>query len=218
MADQLQGLPPKSAASVSLLDIAAVFLKLGTIGFGGPAAHITLIEEDVVGRRRWLSRGTFLDYLGATNLIPGPHSTELAIHVGQACRGWRGLLVAGSCFILPATIIVGVLAWVYVRFAAVPAAAGMLYGVKPVVIVIVLQALWRLGRTALKTPPLALFGLAAAAAAFLGVWSRWQRVARSRPGLDDGRTNGRPARPQPRSRCPAEEPVRRSRGSRTSTS
>lgn len=158
-----------AAQSTSLAEIARLFLKLGTIAFGGPAAHIAMMEDEVVRRRRWLTREEFLDYLGATNLIPGPNSTELAIHIGNARAGWRGLLVAGACFILPASIIVGVIAWAYVRFGALPAAAGLLYGVKPVVIAVVLQALLGLGRTALKTRLLVALGLASAAAAALGV-------------------------------------------------
>jgi chromate transporter len=158
-----------TAQSTPLAEIARLFLKLGTIAFGGPAAHIAMMEDEVVRRRGWLTREEFLDYLGATNLIPGPNSTELAIHIGNARAGWRGLLVAGACFILPASIIVGVIAWAYARFGTLPAAAGLLYGVKPVVIAVVLQALLGLGRTALKTGLLVALGIASAAAAALGV-------------------------------------------------
>jgi chromate transporter len=153
----------------SLADLARLFLKLGTTAFGGPAAHIAMMEDEVVRRRGWLTREAFLDYLGATNLIPGPNSTELAIHVGQAQAGWRGLVVAGASFILPACLIVTALAWAYVRYQRVPAAAGILYGVKPVVIVVMAQALWRLGHTAVKTRTLAILGALAAAAAAWGV-------------------------------------------------
>ena len=125
-----------------------MFLKLGTTAFGGPAAHIAMMEDEVVRRRPWLTSGQFLDYLGATNLIPGPNSTELAIHIGRARAGWRGLLVAGISFILPATLIVSAAAWGYVQYGALPAATGVLYGIKPVVIAIVIQALWSLGRRA----------------------------------------------------------------------
>ena len=127
------------------------------------------MEEEVVRRRRWLTREAFLDYLGATNLIPGPNSTELAIHIGHARAGWPGLLVAGTCFIVPAAIVVTAIAWAYVRFGTLPAVAGVLYGVKPVVIAVILQALWGLGRTALKTRGLAVVGLLATAAAAAGV-------------------------------------------------
>jgi len=111
--------------STPLAEIARLFLKLGTIAFGGPAAHIAMMEDEVVRSRGWLTREEFLDYLGATNLIPGPNSTELAIHIGNARAGWRGLLVAGACFILPASIIVGVIAWAYVRFGTLQAAAAL---------------------------------------------------------------------------------------------
>ena len=127
------------------------FLRLGTTAFGGPAAHIAIMEDELVRRRRWLSREKFLDLLGASSLIPGPSSSELAILVGSLRAGWVGLLVAGSCFILPAAIIVAALAWVYVHFGALPAVSAILYAVKPVVIAIVVQAIWGLGRTAVKT-------------------------------------------------------------------
>ncbi len=139
------------AAQASLTDHALLFLRLGTTAFGGPAAHIALMEDEVVRRRRWLSREKFLDLLGATNLIPGPNSTEMAIHIGHQKRGWPGLLVAGICFIVPAVLIVGTLAWAYVRFGKLPQVTGILYGVKPVIIVVVIQALLRLGKIALKT-------------------------------------------------------------------
>jgi chromate transporter len=158
-----------TARRSSLLQLAGLFFKLGTIAFGGPAAHIAMMEDEVVRRRRWLTREEFLDYVGATNLIPGPNSTELAIHIGHARGGWPGLLVAGACFILPATFIVGALAWAYVRFGTVPAVGGLLYGVKPVVIAVVVQALWSLGRTALKTRTLLALGVVAVLAAALGV-------------------------------------------------
>jgi chromate transporter len=128
-----------------------------------------MMEEEVVRRRRWLTREAFLDYLGATNLIPGPNSTELAIHIGHARAGWPGLLVAGTCFIVPAAIVVTAIAWAYVRFGTLPAAAGVLYGVKPVVIAVILQALWGLGRTALKTRGLVVVGVLAVVAAAAGV-------------------------------------------------
>src|SRR3981189_1661185 len=106
---------PAEPRAVRLRQLAWLFLKLGTIAFGGPAAHIAMMEDEVVRRRRWLTREEFLDYLGATNLIPGPNSTELAIHIGRARAGWPGLLVAGACFILPAALIVTAIAWAYVR-------------------------------------------------------------------------------------------------------
>jgi chromate transporter len=133
------------------VSLAQVFLKLGTVGFGGPAAHIALMEDEVVRRRGWLSRERFLDLVGATNLIPGPNSTEMAIHVGSERAGWRGLIVAGVCFIAPAFVVVLACAWAYTQFGTLPAAEGLLRGVKPVIIAIVLQALWSLGRTATRT-------------------------------------------------------------------
>ena len=153
----------------ALGQVARVFLKLGTVAFGGPAGHIAMMEEEVVRRRGWLSHAEFLDYLGATNLIPGPNSTELAIHIGRARAGWPGLLVAGACFILPAALIVIAIAWAYLRFGRLPAALGVLAGVKPVVIAVVLQALWGLGRSALKSPALVALAAAAVVALALGV-------------------------------------------------
>jgi chromate transporter len=153
----------------SLGELAVVFLKLGTTAFGGPAAHVAMMEEEVVRRRRWLTREAFLDYVGAANLIPGPNSTELAIHVGLARAGWRGLLVAGACFILPAACIVTAIAAAYVRYGALPVTTGILYGIKPVVIAVIAQALWGLGRTAIRTMPLAALAMAAGVAAAFGV-------------------------------------------------
>ncbi|MBI2929589.1 MAG: chromate efflux transporter [Verrucomicrobia bacterium] len=152
-----------------MAELAGLFLRLGTTAFGGPAAHVAMMEDEVVRRRPWLSREEFLDLLGATNLIPGPNSTELAIHIGHRRAGWAGLLVAGSCFILPATLIVTALAWAYVRFGQLPKVEGLLYGVKAVIIAIVVQALWSLGRSAVKTRLLAAVGVAAAALSLLGV-------------------------------------------------
>lgn len=140
---------------VSLKAIALVFLKLGTVAFGGPAANIALMNEEVVRKRAWLTEQEFLDYLSATNFIPGPNSTEMAIHIGHRRAGWPGLLTAGSCFILPVAIVVTAIAWAYVRFGTLPQAEGLLYAVKPVVIAVVIQALWKLGRTAIKSKWLA---------------------------------------------------------------
>ncbi len=152
-----------------LLDLATLFLKLGTIAFGGPAAHIAMMEDEVVRRRRWMTREEFLDLLGATNLIPGPNSTEMAIHIGHRQAGWMGLLVAGISFIFPAVLIVSGLAWAYVRYGSLPQVAGVLYGIKPVIIAIVLQALWSLGHTAIKSRFLAAVGVAGVGLTFLGI-------------------------------------------------
>jgi chromate transporter len=151
-----------------LAEIVWLFLKLGTTAFGGPAAHVAMMEDEVVRRRGWLTRDAFLDYLGATNLIPGPNSTELAIHIGHARGGWPGLVVAGVSFIAPATLIVGCAAWFYVTYGTLPAVAGVLYGIKPVVIAVVAQALWGLGRTAVKSAWLGLVGALAAGAVVAG--------------------------------------------------
>jgi len=149
-------------------ELAQLFLKLGVVGFGGPAAHIAMMEDEVVRRRHWLSRQEFLDYLGAANLIPGPNSTEMAIFVGRARAGTAGLLVAGACFIAPAVLIVTAVAWAYTRLGNLPAAEGVLVGVKPVVIAVVLQALWGLGHAAVKSAWLGFLGAAAVAATALG--------------------------------------------------
>jgi len=152
-----------------LWELALLFLKLGTIAFGGPAAHIALMRTEVVQRRRWMDEQEFLDLMGATNLIPGPNSTELAIHVGLRRAGWRGLLVAGACFILPATLTVLAFAWVYVRYGSTPQVQDLLYGITPVIVAIIIHALWGLLRTAVKGPFLAVVGIAALALYFLGV-------------------------------------------------
>ena len=152
----------------SIAELARLFLKLGTIGFGGPAAHIALMEDEVVRRRGWLTREEFLDYVGATNLIPGPNSTELAIEIGRNRGGWPGLIVAGSAFIVPAAIIVTLTAWAYVRFGQLPGVLAVFNGVKPVVVAIVVQALWRLARTAIRNAWLATIALASVAAVIAG--------------------------------------------------
>jgi chromate transporter len=159
----------RPAPAAELRSLAALFLRLGTIAFGGPAAHIALFEDEVVRRRKWLTQEEFLDLLGATNLIPGPNSTEMAIHIGHRRAGWPGLVVAGVCFIVPAVLIVIAFAWAYVRFGTLPAAGGLLYGVKPVIIAIVLQALWRLGRAAVKSTLLGCLAIVALVLALLGM-------------------------------------------------
>ncbi len=151
-----------------LAEVALLFLRLGATGFGGPAAHIAMMEDEVVRRRGWMDRAAFLDLLGATNLIPGPNSTEMAIHIGRVRAGWPGLVVAGVCFIVPAAAVVISLAWLYVRTGSLPEAGAVMRGVKPIMIAIVLQALYALGRTALRTWPLAAVAVASAAAVILG--------------------------------------------------
>jgi chromate transporter len=152
-----------------LKDVAGYFLRLGLTAFGGPAAHIAMMEEETVRRRGWLSREQFLDMLGASNLIPGPSSTELAIHIGLARAGWPGLVLGGVCFILPAAVVTLLFAWAYVRYGGLAQAQAVLYGIKPVIIAVIAQALWGLTRTAVKSRFLAALTLAAAVASFLGV-------------------------------------------------
>lgn len=144
----------------TVTEVALLALKLGFTAFGGPAAHIAMLRDEVVTRRKWLTDAHFLDLLGATNLIPGPNSTEMVIHVGQVRAGWRGMIAAGACFIMPATLIVLACAWAYVQFGSRPAFEWLLYGIKPVIIAIVAQALWGLAKTALKGPFLAAIGAA----------------------------------------------------------
>jgi chromate transporter len=156
--------PPRS----HLPEIAALFLRLGFTAFGGPAAHVAMMRDEVVSRRKWISDDGFLDLLGATNLIPGPNSTEMAIHLGYLRAGLPGLVTAGASFILPAFFMVLGLAWVYVRYGATPQAGWLLYGIKPVIIAIILQALWSLGKKAVKTAWLGVVGAAVLACYFLG--------------------------------------------------
>ncbi len=135
-----------------VLEVAQVFLKLGTLAFGGPAAHIGMMRDEVVRRRQWLSDQQFLDLLGAANLIPGPNSTEMAILLGAQRAGGRGLIIGGASFIVPAMLIVSAFAWLYVQFGSLPQIEWLLYGVKPVMVAIILQAVWELGKKAIKGP------------------------------------------------------------------
>ncbi len=163
-------LPAHAGTSAGRLrELASLFLKLGTISFGGPAAHIALMETEVVRKRQWLTKQQFLDLLGAANLIPGPTSTEMAINVGFVRAGWAGLCVAGASFILPAAVITGAFAWAYVRFGTLTQAVSVLGGIKAAVIVVIAIAIWRLGKTAVKGVGLAVLGGLALAAFFLGV-------------------------------------------------
>jgi len=152
-----------------LRELAMLFLRLGTVAFGGPAAHIAMMEDEVVRRRQWVSHEAFLDMLGACNLIPGPNSTEMAIHIGHRRAGFVGLAIAGTCFVVPAVAITIAVAWAYVHFGSMPQVAGALYGIKPVIIAVVVQALWRLWPSAARTRRLILLTLAATAAALLGL-------------------------------------------------
>lgn len=152
-----------------LVEVVAVFGKLGLIGFGGPAAHIALMDDEVVRKRGWLSRDYFLDMLAATNLVPGPNSTEMAIHVGYLRAGLPGLIAGGVAFILPAMLIVLALAWAYTQYGALPQVDALLYGLKPAIIAIIAQATYRLGRSALTDWKLMALGVAAFIAAAAGV-------------------------------------------------
>ena len=153
----------------SLRELAALFLRLGATAFGGPAAHIAMMRDEVVRRRQWLTEQQFLDLLSATNLIPGPNSTEMAIHVGWARRRWAGLIVAGVSFIVPAMLMTGALGWAYVRFGRLPEATWLLWGVKPVILAVVAQALWNLAPAAAPTWFLRGIGTLAAVASAIGL-------------------------------------------------
>lgn len=142
----------------NLNEIAKLFLKLGIIGFGGPAVHIAMMQDEVVVKKKWLTEQHFLDLIGATNLIPGPNSTEMAIHIGHEKAGWKGLIVAGICFILPAVIITGFFAWLYKEYGQVPEIKPFLYGIKPAIIAIILSAIFPLAKKSLKTIQLGIIG------------------------------------------------------------
>ena len=145
--------------STRLKQLAGIFLKLGMIGFGGPAAHIAMMEEEVVHRRKWITREYFLDLVGTTNLIPGPNSTEMAIHIGHIRARWSGLALAGISFILPAVLITAGFAWAYVKFGSLPRIIPFFYGIKPVVLAVIFFAISKLGRTAVKSWRLFVIGL-----------------------------------------------------------
>lgn len=152
-----------------LKEIAGLFLKLGVIAFGGPAVHIGMMEEEVVTKRKWMSRQHFLDLVGATNLIPGPNSTEMTMHCGHERGGRAGLFVAGISFIFPAVIITGLLAYFYVEFGHTPQIEPFLYGIKPAVLAIILSAIYKLGKKALKNMMLGVIGVSVIIASFFGV-------------------------------------------------
>jgi chromate transporter len=153
----------------NLLEVVELFLRLGLTAFGGPAAHITLMEQEVVVRRGWLSRTEFLDLLGTVNLIPGSNPIEMAILIGYRRAGWLGLLLAGICFLLPAAFIVSVIAWAYVNYGKLPQTESLFYGIKPVIIAVMVQAMWYLGRSVVKTPLLAMVGVGCVVAGFFDV-------------------------------------------------
>ncbi|WP_162427003.1 chromate efflux transporter [Pontibacter pudoricolor] len=155
--------------NTELKELTKLFLKLGFIAFGGPAAHIAMMQDEVVVKRRWMSEQHFLDLIGATNLIPGPNSTELAIHIGYDRAGWRGLLVAGLCFILPAVFITGCFAWLYKSYGQLPALQPYQYGIKPAIIAIILAAVFPLAKKSLKSVTLGVIGALALGLAIVGI-------------------------------------------------
>jgi len=159
----------KQLMTQRLWELVLLFGKLGCTSFGGPAVHIAMLEDEVVKRRKWMTREYFLDLLGATNLIPGPNSTEMALHVGYVRAGLLGLITAGLCFILPAVLITLGFAWVYQEFQTAPALASVLYGIKPAILVVILLAVWKLGKTALKNWRLGILGIGVITALFLGM-------------------------------------------------
>lgn len=171
-------------ATGTVAEVVKLCGKLGIIGFGGPASHIAMLEDEAVARRKWLTREHFLDLVGATNLIPGPNSTEMMIHIGYQRAGWPGLIAAGISFVLPAVLLSTLIAWIYVEFGALPAVQPFLAGVKPAVLAVILGALWRLGLTASKPSEavqtriaLAVIGIAVAVAVYLGVPVIWSLIA-----------------------------------------
>ena len=153
----------------NLREVAGLFLKLGITGFGGPAAHIAMMRAEMVTKRKWLTEQHFLDLIGATNLIPGPNSTEMAIHIGHERAGWKGLIIAGLCFILPAVFITGIFAWLYKEYGQLPEAQPFVYGIKPAIIAIILGAIFPLARKSIKTIPLAITGAIVLILSLLGV-------------------------------------------------
>lgn len=142
-----------------LKELAKLFFKLGIIGFGGPAVHIAMMREEVVVKKKWITEPYFLDLIGATNLIPGPNSTEMAIHIGQERAGWKGLITAGFCFLLPAVLITGFLAWLYKKYGQLPEMQPFIYGIKPAIIAVILAAVFPLAKKALKTIELGIIGV-----------------------------------------------------------
>jgi chromate transporter len=160
---------PTVSKRPGLAEIAKLFLKLGIIGFGGPAAHVALMREEVVTKRQWMTSQYFLDLVGATNLIPGPNSTEMAMHIGRERAGGKGLVVAGACFILPAVIITGLFAWLYKQYGQLPHVQPFIYGIKPAIIAVILSAVFPLAKQSLKNVQLGIIGIAALALSLLNI-------------------------------------------------
>lgn len=163
--NDLTGTAPKS----DLRSLFQLFLRLGLTAFGGPAAHIAMMQREVVDKRRWMDHAQFLDLIGATNLIPGPNSTEMAIHIGQERAGAKGLLIAGICFIGPAVLITGALAWLYQEYGQLPQVSAFIFGIKPAIIPVILAAALPLAKRALKNKLLWAIAIVALVAGLLGV-------------------------------------------------
>lgn len=157
------------AEKSSLKEVASLFFKLGFVAFGGPAAHISMMEEEVVEKRKWMDREHFLDLVGATNLIPGPNSTEMTMHIGHERAGALGLFIAGISFLVPATLLTGILAWLYVTYGQLPDIQPFIFGIKPAVLSVIAAAIWKLGQKALKGFELGLLGAMVLTAGLLGV-------------------------------------------------
>lgn len=153
----------------NLIELVKLFLKLGTIGFGGPAAHIAMMRDEVVNKRKWMDEQHFLDLIGATNLIPGPNSTEMTMHIGHERAGWKGLIVAGLSFIVPAVLITGFFAFIYKEYGQLPEVQPFIYGIKPAIIAIILAAIYPLARKSLKSIELGVLGIVALIASLLGL-------------------------------------------------
>ncbi len=155
--------------SKNLKEVGKLFFKLGSVAFGGPAAHVAMMEDEVVKKRKWMTSEHFLDLMGATNLIPGPNSTEMTMHCGHERAGWKGLFVAGGAFVFPAVVITLILAWLYTEYGQLPSVEPFIYGIKPAVIAIIISAVYRLGKKALKSVQLGILGALTLAAALYGI-------------------------------------------------
>jgi chromate transporter len=158
-----------TASDNPLIEVAKVFLKLGCIGFGGPAVHIAMMEDEIVKKRKWITAEHFLDLVGATNLIPGPNSTEMTMHCGHERAGWKGLIIAGICFIVPAVIITAIIAWAYQHYGELPEVQPFIYGIKPAIIAIIVSMMISLGQKAWKSKTLGIIGVVAAVIVLFGV-------------------------------------------------
>jgi len=198
-AQMARRIPSNTEENGRLREIAAAFLRLGFTGFGGAAAHIAMMEQEFVQRRKWLTREDFVDRVGAVSLLPGPSSTELAIYLGELRGGLAGLLIAGCSFILPSAVLVGILAWVYQKYGSAPQIGALLYGVKPVVVALIVQAVWSLGRVAVKSKELALLALVvlglatthvSAVALLIGTGVAWVVAERFAGRQANGKTAG----------------------------